>query len=126
MNPMEAAYLLNATLLILHEIESAYREEWKILKLPGGISGFLIMHVPVLGLVFWGLIEVVKGSTTGGMISVLIGTGGLAPFLVHKIFVRRPGYFDGFLSNVLIYSNIVSGLICLTLAIRFLARFPSG
>ena len=29
-------YLINATLLIVHEIDSAYWEEWKLFGLPGG------------------------------------------------------------------------------------------
>jgi len=35
-------YILNATLLLLHEMESAYEKEWEILKLPGEITGYLI------------------------------------------------------------------------------------
>jgi len=33
-------YILNVTLLLLHEIESGYEKEWEILKLPGKITGF--------------------------------------------------------------------------------------
>ena len=32
-------YIINASLLLLHEIESAYVKEWEILKLPGKITG---------------------------------------------------------------------------------------
>lgn len=38
MELVTAFYILNATLLLLHEIESAYEREWEILKLPGGIT----------------------------------------------------------------------------------------
>ncbi len=37
-------YLANAVLLINHEIDSAYWKEWDLFKLPGGITGFLIIH----------------------------------------------------------------------------------
>ena len=37
-------YLANAVLLISHEIDSAYWKEWDLFKLPGGITGFLIIH----------------------------------------------------------------------------------
>jgi len=40
-------YILNVTLLILHEIESSYEKEWEILKLPGKITGFLLFHIPI-------------------------------------------------------------------------------
>ncbi len=50
-------YIINATLLLLHEIESAYEKEWEILKLPGKITGFLLLHIPIIVLLFYGLIE---------------------------------------------------------------------
>jgi hypothetical protein len=37
-------YLVNATLLIVHEIDSAYWKEWELFKLPGGAGGFVILH----------------------------------------------------------------------------------
>ena len=41
-------YMLNSTPMLLHEIESAYEREWEILKLPGKISGFLLLHIPII------------------------------------------------------------------------------
>ena len=41
MKAITLLYIVNATLLLLHEIESAYEKEWEILKLPGKITGFL-------------------------------------------------------------------------------------
>jgi len=35
MKAITLLYIVNATLLLLHEIESAYEKEWEILKLPG-------------------------------------------------------------------------------------------
>ena len=35
---------INASLPLLHEIESAYVREWEILKLPGKITGFLYVE----------------------------------------------------------------------------------
>ncbi len=54
-------YSANATLLIVHEIESAYREEWKLFRLPGGISFFLIVHLPLVFLILYGLVQVRTG-----------------------------------------------------------------
>lgn len=34
MKAITLLYIVNATLLVLHEIESAYEKEWDILKLP--------------------------------------------------------------------------------------------
>ena len=46
MSPLLILYCINATLLLIHEIESSYEKEWEILALPGGITGFLLLHIP--------------------------------------------------------------------------------
>jgi hypothetical protein len=115
-------YVANATLLLLHEIESAYVEEWEILKLPGGIKGFLLMHVPVILLLFWGVLEIEKRTPAGTLIAVIAGLGGLMPFFVHKIAARKPGYFESPASNALIFLNIPAGAATALLAAADLFR----
>jgi hypothetical protein len=112
-------YILNSTLLLLHEIESAYEKEWEILKLPGKITGFLLMHIPIILILFYGLAELEKLSTIGLIISIVIGVGGLIPFLVHKLFVKRNGHFDLLISNAIIYLNALFGLILVYLSIGY-------
>ena len=41
-------YAINALFLILHEIESAYWKEWELFKLGGGITGFVVLHIPII------------------------------------------------------------------------------
>ena len=53
MNVLTLFYILNATLLLLHEIESGYEKEWETLKLPGKITGFLILHIPIMSILFF-------------------------------------------------------------------------
>jgi len=48
-------YLINAVLLINHEIDSAYWKEWDLFKLPGGLAGFLLLHFPLLFIILYGL-----------------------------------------------------------------------
>ena len=48
-------FLINAVLLINHEIESAYWREWEMFRLPGGISGFLMLHFPLLFVILYGV-----------------------------------------------------------------------
>ena len=114
-------YILNATLLLLHEIESAYEKEWEILKLPGKITGFLLLHIPIIILIFYGLIEIEKNSTIGLIFSIITGIGGVIPFIVHKIIVRKKKHFNLLISNAIIYLNVLSGVSLLFLAARFLA-----
>lgn len=112
-------YILNATLLLLHEIESAYEKEWEILKLPGGITGFLLFHVPVLLIILYGLIEIEKASAVGLIIGLVLGAGGVCPFLVHKVIVKRKGRFALPISQAMIYLNVVAGIVLLYLSARY-------
>lgn len=116
---LTSIYILNATLLLLHEIESSYEKEWEILKLPGKISGFLIMHVPIILILFYGAIELEKVSTAGLTIGIITGIGGVIPFLVHKIFINRAEHFKLLISNIIIYLNIITGLVLLFLILQY-------
>jgi len=110
MNALLIIYILNATLLLLHEIESAYEKEWEILKLPGRITGFLLMHIPIIVLLFWGLLEIYKQTTAGMVIGIITGLGGLIPLIVHKILVKRDQHFNRPLSNAIILLNALAGI----------------
>ncbi len=121
MNIITILYIVNATLLLLHEIESAYEKEWEILKLPGKITGFLILHIPIIILIFYGLIEIQKNSTIGLIFGIVTGIGGVIPFIVHKIIVRKTNHFNLLISNVIIYLNVLSGVSLLFLSARFFA-----
>ena len=70
-------YLINSVLLINHEIDSAHWKEWDLFKLPGGITGFLLMHFPLLFLILLGQILVVKASAAGLVFSLMISGGGV-------------------------------------------------
>ena len=103
-------YILNATLLLLHEIESAYEKEWEILKLPGKITGFLLMHIPIILFLFWGLIEIYKHTTTGMIVGIIAGIAGLIPFVVHNLLVKRVMCFNRMVSNIIMIFNIITGI----------------
>ena len=104
-------YILNVTILILHEIESGYEKEWEILKLPGKLTGFILLHIPVLFIFFYGLYFIIQYPETRTVISILTGCSGLIPFLVHKVIVKRNEHFNKTISNILIIVNMVTGVI---------------
>lgn len=104
-------YILNASLLLLHEIESAYMKEWEILKIPGKITTFLLLHIPIILLLFWGAIEIVKQTITGQVLAIVTGVGGTIPFLVHKVAVKKPGYFESPISNAIIFLNLATSIV---------------
>lgn len=120
MNIILIFYILNSTLLLLHEIESGYEKEWKILKLPFRITGFLILHIPIIILMFYGLLELYKQTQIGLILGVITGIGGIVPFFIHKIFFHREGHFDSPISSVLIYTNILTGVGTIILSICFI------
>jgi len=121
MKTISTLYIANATLLLLHELESAYEKEWEILKLPGKITGFLLLHIPIIVLLFYGLIEIEKESAAGLILGVITGIGGIIPLFAHKIIVRTENNFNRLISNIIIYLNIVSGAGLSFLSARLLA-----
>ena len=114
-------YIANATLLLLHEVESAYEKEWEILKLPRRITGFLLLHIPIIILLFYGLTEIEKNSTIGLIVGIILGIGGVIPFIVHKVIFKTPDKFNLPISNAIIYLNILSGISLLFLSVLILA-----
>ena len=82
-------YSVNATLLIVHEIDSAYRQEWKLFRLPGGISFFLILHLPLVFLILYGLVQVQQESQAGQILSLVLSLAGIFAFSIHTFFSYR-------------------------------------
>jgi hypothetical protein len=82
-------YSVNATLLICHEIDSAYRQEWKLFRLPGGITFFLILHLPLVFLILYGLAQVQQESLAGQILSLVLSLAGIFAFSIHTYFNSR-------------------------------------
>ncbi len=82
-------YLVNSVLLINHEIDSAYWKEWKLFKLPGGSTGFLILHLPLVFLIMYGLVLVFQRSVIGLIFSLVFSIGGIFAFTIHTIFIKK-------------------------------------
>jgi len=110
-------YIINVTLLLSHEIESGYEKEWEILKLPGKITGFLLFHIPIIIIFFYGLYCIIQYPQIKLIISLITGVSGFIPFLVHKIIVNKKEYFNRRISNIIIFGNIFSGIIVIILGI---------
>ncbi len=121
MDLITTIYICNATLLLLHEIESAYEEEWDILRLPGKITGFLLIHIPIVIVILWGLIEIADKTTSGLVLGIVTGIGGIAPMVIHKIIARRNDHFNLPISNVIIYLNALTGIWLLAFSIKIIS-----
>jgi hypothetical protein len=82
-------YFINATVLLLHQIDAAYWHEWRLFALPGGIQLFLALNGPMVALLLWGFRQVVLGSASGPRFSwVLVGCGLFAAGF-HTFFLMR-------------------------------------
>jgi hypothetical protein len=82
-------YLINATLLITHEIDSAYWREWEMFRLPGGVTAFLVIHLPLVLIVLVGLVLVVRQQYVGLLFSLALSLAGLAAFVIHMGFISK-------------------------------------
>ncbi len=84
-------YLTNAVILICHEIDAAYWREWELINLPVGAGFFVIIHLPIMFVVLYGLVLVHEGAAAGLVISLLLAAVGIFAFVAHMFFIAR-GY----------------------------------
>jgi len=82
-------YMVSAVLLITHEIDSAYWKEWRLFKLPGGSAGFMLLHLPLVFLILWGLVLVFQRSFAGLVFSLILSLSGIFAFTIHTIFIKK-------------------------------------
>lgn len=80
-------YIINATLLTCHEIDSAYWREWELFHLPGGADLFVALHLPLVGLILWGLVLIAREQLAGRWFALGLGVAGLAGGLLHGWFL---------------------------------------
>jgi hypothetical protein len=82
-------YVIDISLLILHEMDSAYWKEWELFCLPGGITGFLLFHflLHIIGL--YGLVLVWQAQPAGFILSLMIAATGIFAFCIYTNFLRQ-------------------------------------
>lgn len=107
-------YTIVFTLLIVHEIDSAYWKEWEMFKLPGGIQLFNVIHIVLIPPLLLGYGEIIKGARKGIVFSILTGFLGLLTFVVHSIFITI-GYnqFDNPTSISILFLLLIASVILL-------------
>jgi hypothetical protein len=116
-------YLVNSVLLINHEIDSAYWQEWELFHLPGGITGFLLVHFPVLFVILCGLVLVSRQTIAGLILSLLLSFGGVFAFAIHAYFIRRGrDEFKTTISQLILAATLVASLVQAPITIYLLAR----
>jgi hypothetical protein len=113
-------YLINAVILINHEIDSAYWQEWKLIN-PNdkvGINGFLILHFPMILAILLGLVFVYDNKPAGLFFSLILAAGGLFAFFFHFYHLRKgKPEFNTLLSKGLIILTFVISIFQVILTI---------
>lgn len=114
-------YMVNAVLLINHEIDSAYWQEWKLINEndKNGIKGFLWLHFPMLIVILLGVVLVYENRVSGYIISFLLSSGGIFAFFFHFYHLKkgRPE-FNTLLSKAIIISTFIVSIIQVFLTVR--------
>jgi hypothetical protein len=114
-------YLINAVLLINHEIDSAYWKEWDLFGLPGGITGFLLIHFPLLFLVLYGLVLVYQLTIAGLILSLALSLGGVFAFAIHTYFIKQGrDEFTTPISRFILIVTLILSLIQLAITLYLL------
>jgi hypothetical protein len=80
-------YLLNASFLLTHEIDSAYWKEWQLFGMPGGIQLFLLLNLILVFVVLYGLQALAQRRRTGIVLSWVLVAGGWFAGLIHTYFI---------------------------------------
>lgn len=86
---LEHSYVWTAGLLILHQIDSAYWQEWKLFGVGGGIQGFVLGNVPLILPFLYGLVLVRSAPRAGARFGLVLSGIGLAAFAVHGWFLLQ-------------------------------------
>jgi hypothetical protein len=113
-------YLTNAILLINHEIDSAYWQEWKLFGIPGGITTFLLLHLPILFFVLYGLILVYENTGAGLVFSFVLAISGIFAFSIHTYFMQRGrDEFKNTISRLILISTLIISVLQIVITVIF-------
>lgn len=118
-------YLINAVILINHEINSAYWQEWKLINMNDkfGSKGFLIIHFPLLFLILFGLVLVFEHRFSGYVISLILASSGLFAFFFHFYHLRKgKSEFNTIISKAIILATFLISVIQIYLTIKQLTK----
>ncbi|MBT3223213.1 MAG: hypothetical protein HN348_29415 [Proteobacteria bacterium] len=116
-------YVINTTLLVCHEIDSAYWKEWELFYLPGGVQFFVFLPLPILVLFLWGLLLLDRGERRGLAFSLILGLVATGAPVIHGGFLALGNtQFLLPLSLALLGVMGVTGIVQLVMTIRLLAK----
>jgi hypothetical protein len=84
---LDHLYVWTAALLVAHQIDSAYWQEWDLFGMPGGVQAFVLLNVPLVLLSFYGLVQVVRAPRVGARFALVLSLLGIDTFFIHLWFI---------------------------------------
>lgn len=120
--PLLWIYLVNSTLLVNHEIDAVYWKEWDLFNVRGGITGFILLHIPLVFIILFGLVMVLRDGFWGPVMSLVMGAVGVFTFSIHAHYLKkgrkefRTPLSLSILGAILVVSAVQIGFACLALA----------
>jgi hypothetical protein len=83
----ENIYAMNFALLFMHEIDSAYWQEWNLFGIPGGIQLFLLINLAMFLAAMYGYNRLLLGKYSGYILSYILSAAGIFAFSMHSYFI---------------------------------------
>jgi hypothetical protein len=83
---MQAVFLVNAAVLITHQIDAAYWHEWELFHLPGGNQLNLLLNLPIIALVLFAQGHVRANTHLAQRCYRLVAFLGLLTVAIHTAF----------------------------------------
>ncbi len=111
------AYMLNAVAFILHEMDAVFWKEWELFGIASeylGLIVFILAHVPLFLVVFYGMMNL--GKKSGLAISLVMGVFGMVHFVLHAAIGRD--YFVTPFSSGLVNAVFVISAVQLYFTVR--------
>jgi hypothetical protein len=84
---LENIYAANFALLFMHEIDSAYWQEWSLFGIPGGIQLFLVINMAMFIAALYGYNRLLQLKVSGYVLSFILSSAGIIAFLIHSFFI---------------------------------------
>lgn len=76
-------YALNATVLLVHQMEAAFWHEWRLFGMPGGLQLYLALNLPIVLLILSGQGALARGDYAGIGIGWAVVAAGLFAVAFH-------------------------------------------
>jgi hypothetical protein len=87
MTKLAHLYIWTLTLLVAHQIDSAYWREWDLFGIPGGVQVFVLLNVPLALLFLYGLVRVAQAPRRGAPFALGLSLVGVGAFFIHLWFL---------------------------------------